>query len=227
MHPMLTAAYTLLLGVLLFYCNYLVFLVVPNERIMGPVQRIFYFHVGAATACYVSIAILFLGSVMYLATSGRKSDTLAHAAAEVALLLCSIVLVSGMIWGKSAWNVWFSWEPRLVSFLLLWLLLLAYNVLRSFADSEQVATHSAVIGILSAINVPIVIYSIKLLPTISQLHPQVVEKQGLKDPLFISTMFYCMAGIILLQFLLIFMRYRIGLLEQDIAFNGEKNDSNT
>lgn len=195
------------------YCNYLVFMVVPNEKIMGPVQRIFYFHVGAATASYVSIALMLLGSVMYLATRKKESDILAHASAEVGFVLCTIVLISGMIWGHSAWNTWFNWEPRLVTFLLLWLLLLAYNILRMFADAEKVATHGAVLGIISAVNVPIVIYSIKLLPNIAQLHPQVVEKQGLKDPLFVSTMFYCMLGVIILQFLLIAIRWRIGKLE--------------
>ena len=118
-----------------------------------------------------------------------------------------------MIWGHSAWNTWFSWEPRLVTFLLLWLLLLAYNILRVFADDEKVATHAAVLGIISAVNVPIVIYSIRLLPNISQLHPIVVEKQGLKDPLFTYGMFYCMAAVVVLQFLLILIRWRIGKLE--------------
>jgi heme exporter protein C len=195
------------------YCNYVVFLLVPNEKIMGAVQRIFYFHVGSATASYVSLAVLLLTSMMYLSTRNKDADHLARAAAEVGFVLCTIVLISGMIWGHSAWNTWFSWEPRLVTFLLLWLLLLAYNVLRAFADDEKAATHAAVLGIISAVNVPIVIYSIKLLPNIAQLHPVIVEKQGLKDPLFISAMFYCMAGMIVLQFLLILIRWRIGRLE--------------
>lgn len=195
------------------YCNYLVFMVVPNEKMMGAVQRIFYFHVGSATASYVSIALLLFGSVFYLATRNKDADLLAHSAAEVGFVLCTIVLASGMIWGHSAWNTWFSWEPRLVSFLLLWLLLLAYNILRVFADPNKVASQAAVLGIISAVNVPVVIYSIKLLPNIAQLHPQVVEKQGLKDPLFVTAMFYCMVAMVVLQFLLVLIRWRIARLE--------------
>lgn len=222
-------SYSTAFGVLLFiaaaliiYCNYLVFLIVPNERLMGAVQRIFYFHVGAATACYVAIAVLACGSLYFLATRSRLADILASASGEVAFLFCSMVLASGMIWGHSAWNTWFSWEPRLVSFLILWLVLLAYNILRNFSKPEQTATHAAVIGIIGAINVPIVIYSIKLLPGISQLHPQVVERQGLRDPLFVSAMFYCLAGLVVLQFLLIALRVRVGILEE-LAQVEEKN----
>lgn len=209
-------------GMVVLFCNYLVFFVVPNERIMGAVQRIFYFHVGSATACYAAVGVLCFASLYYLATTDRRSDLLAVAAAEVAFLFASIVLASGMIWGHSAWNTWFSWEPRLVSFLVLWLSLLSYIVLRNVSDSPQVATHASVIAILSAINVPIVIYSIKLLPTISQLHPQVVEKQGLRHPSFTTTMFYCLAALVILQALLIILRYRLGVLEESTEFKLKK-----
>lgn len=200
---------------LVLYANYLIFLVVPNERLMGPVQRIFYFHVASATSCYIAIGIVFVCSLMYLGTRNYKADLIAQAAGEVALLLCTIVLISGMIWGHSAWNTWFSWEPRLVSFLVLWLTLLAFNLLRAFGDPQRLPQHSAVIGIISAINVPIVIYSIKLLPHLQQLHPEVVENRGLKDPLFQSTMFWAMGAILCLQLLLIAARARIAFLERE------------
>ncbi|MCO6429433.1 MAG: cytochrome c biogenesis protein CcsA [Deltaproteobacteria bacterium] len=203
-------------AVLIAYSIYLVFLVVPNEAIMGPVQRIFYFHVGSAIAAYCAIAVLLVCSLAYLARREEAFDAIAEAAAEVALLMCTIVLVSGMIWANSAWNTWFRWEPRLVTFLLLWLLLLAYWGLRQFGDPARVAAHCAVLGILGAINVPIVVYSIKLLPHMVQLHPEVVERQGLKDPLFKTAMFWSMGAMVAFQMFLTVFRTRIGLLEREL-----------
>lgn len=201
---------------LIVYSQYLIFMVVPNEVVMGPVQRIFYFHVGSAIACYVAILVLVSASLAYLATRYNRYDGLAEAAGEVSLLLSSIVLATGMIWGHRAWNTWFSWEPRLVSFLLLWLVLLAYFTLRRFDEPSRVGSHSAVLAIIGAINVPIVVYSIKLLPNIAQLHPQVVENRGLKDPSFQSTMFISMLAFSVLTIWMIALRARSVWLEQII-----------
>jgi heme exporter protein C len=205
--------------ILVAYCNYLIFLVVPNEKIMGPVQRIFYFHVGAAIASYVAIGVVLLGSVMYLANRNWRYDALAQSAGEVTFVFCTIVLVSGMIWGHVAWNRWFSWEPRLVSFLILWLIFFTYNVLRTMIPVQQVASFCSVLGILGAVNVPIVIYSIKLLPKLAQNHPEVVANDGLKDPLFKSTMFWGMGAMTLLCIALILFRLRIAYLERRSPIN--------
>ena len=161
---------------------YLVFAVVPDEKVMGAVQRVFYFHVGSALAAYLAIAVLFICSVSYLSLRTDVWDAVSRAAASVAFVFCTIVLASGMIWGHSAWNVWWRWEPRLVSFLVLWLILLSYAVLRGFTEQHsRQKNFAAVLGILSAVNVPIVIYSVKLLDHTQQLHPEVVAKQGLRD----------------------------------------------
>lgn len=197
----------------LVYANYLVFMVVPDERIMGAVQRIFYFHVGSAIACYCSAATVLIASLYYLATRDQRADEFNAAAGEVGFVFCCIVLFSGMIWGHAAWNTWFRWEPRLVSFLLMWFIFLAFNLLRMFDDEARRGVHSAVIGIVGAIMVPIVVFSIKLLPSMAQLHPQVVENRGLKHPDYIFTMEFCMAALVLLQFLLIWIRSKIGFLK--------------
>ena len=168
-----------------FFALYLIFVVVPNERVMGAVQRIFYFHVGAAFAAYLSVGILFVAALAYLATRKREWDALAEASSSVALTFSSIVLASGMIWGHSAWNVWWRWEPRLVSFLVLWLLLLAATVLRSFTSGDSLQRNFfAVLGILSAVMIPVVIYSVQLLDHSEQLHPQVIAKRGIRDVRF-------------------------------------------
>ncbi|MCB0322661.1 MAG: cytochrome c biogenesis protein CcsA [Bdellovibrionales bacterium] len=167
----------------------LVFLVVPDERVMGAVYRIFYFHVGSALTAYLHIALLLIASIFFLATRKPEWDLLGEASASVGLLFCSIVLVSGMIWGHSAWNVWWRWEPRLVSFLVLWLILFSYTSLRAFSagDTRQ-SNFAAVLGILAAVNVPIVMFSVKLLEHSEQLHPQVVAQQGLRDESYVYTL---------------------------------------
>lgn len=196
---------------LIGYTNYLTFLVVPNERLMGPVQRIFYFHVGSAVACYIACAVLLVASLWVLATRSAAADAVGQAAGEVGLLFAAIVLFSGMIWGHSAWNTWFRWEPRLVTFLLLCLVFLALNLLRVFGDPAKTPQHAAVLGIVSAVTVPLVVYSVKLLPHVAQLHPQVVENRGLREPIFEYTMFVAMAALVVLQGVLVWYRARLEL----------------
>jgi heme exporter protein C len=205
-----------IIGALVVGANYLVFMVVPNERVMGPVQRIFYFHVGSAFACYCSVALMLVGAILYLATRKDEMDSLQASAGEVGFVFCTLVLVSGMIWAKSAWNTAFSFkEPRLVSFLLLWLIFLGFILLRRFGDRARLAQHSAVLSILGAITVPIVIYSVKIL-TRGQLHPQVVENQGLKDPSFKLAFWYCSFVLVLLQGFMVWLRYRVLALERRV-----------
>lgn len=200
-------------GAVLYTLHY-VFMIVPSERVMGAVQRIFYFHVGAAISCYLMIGVLFVGSVTYLVQRKRLWDQLAEAGGAVALLLCTIVLLSGMIWGKSAWNTWWRWEPRLVSFLVLWLILTGYNFLRMLMkEEEKLPSFSAVLGIIAALNVPIVIFSIKLLAPQEQLHPEVVANQGLKDPRFTTALLLGNLSFVLLSLYLLLLRFRQGVLE--------------
>lgn len=196
------------------YELFLVFLVVPNERLMGPVQRLFYFHVGSAIAVYVACALQLVGALGYLASRRKEFDLLNQAGGETGLLFCSITLFSGMIWGHSAWNTWFRWEPRLVTLLLLWFIFLGFHLLRRFGDRARIAPHCAVLAIVGAVMVPIVVFSVKLLPHVAQLHPQVVENRGLRDPLFELAMFAGMGALVLLQLLLTVVRLRIGVAEE-------------
>ncbi|MBP9837137.1 MAG: cytochrome c biogenesis protein CcsA [Proteobacteria bacterium] len=171
-----------------------VFLIVPDEEVMGAVQRIFYFHVASAFTSYALIAVLLVASSFYLTTKKLTWDILAESAASIGLIFCSIVLVTGMIWGHSAWNTWWRWEPRLVSSLALWLLLLSYSLLRSYVtDNILYRSYSAVLAIVTAVFVPVVIFSIKIMNQNEQLHPQVLAKQGLtvssyKYALLVSTL---------------------------------------
>ncbi len=204
----------------------IVFLVVPNERVMGAVQRIFYFHVGSAMACYAMIVLLLIGSSFYLATRENAWDAIAEAGAFVAFVFASIVLLTGSIWGHSAWNTWWRWEPRLVSFLILWLLLFSYVLLRQFSSgAERAGAFAAVLGILIALNVPVVIFSIKLLSHAEQLHPEVVAQRGLRDWRFILGLVVSNVALIAAALWLWWLRLTGSVIEHSIRLSGLKAHS--
>jgi len=172
--------------ILVLVAKFYIFVVTPNEKVMGAVQKIFYFHVGSAASAYLMIGILFVASIFYLRTKKHVWDIVAHSAGSVALLFCSMVLASGMIWAHSAWNTWWRWEPRLVSFLVLWMIVCSYVLLRLFTESvPKHRNFAAVIGIIAAVHVPIVVLSIKFVEHSQQLHPEVVAKAGLQDVRFV------------------------------------------
>jgi heme exporter protein C len=195
---------------LLTVSHYLVFMVVPNEAVMGAVQRVFYFHVGSALACYGAFGVVFVASLAFLATGSKKADRISAACGEVGFVMCTIVLATGMIWGHSAWNTWFRWEePRLVTFLVLWLIFLSFTVLRNFGEPTRVASHSSVLGILGAASVPLVYVSIKFLPASARLHPEVIERGGLKDPSYWWAFGLSTVALLCLTGYLSWLRYRI------------------
>lgn len=202
-----------IVGLLVLIALHQIFIVSPVERVMGAVQKIFYFHVGAAFATYLAVGLLVVGSVTYLISRRTSADSFGVASGEVAFLFATIVLLTGMIWGKAAWNTWFRWEPRLVSFLFLWLMTSGYILLRHFGDSQRIGVHSAILGICTGAITPLVVYSVKLLPQVVQLHPEVVERGGLHPdfrlPFFISTF-----AIVSLALLLVSLRTRIELVSR-------------
>ena len=201
----------------IFYSLYLVFMVVPSERIMGAVQRIFYFHVGSAMSCYVMVGLLFMTSVLFLVFKSQFWDQLASAAAEVGTAFCAIMLFSGMIWGHSSWNTWWRWEPRLVSSLILLLLLFSYCLLRAtLRNEEKLPNFSAIMGILIGIQIPIVIFSVRLLTPQEQLHPEVVANQGLRDARYVMALISSNLSLIGLGLLLFLYRARQEILRAQL-----------
>jgi heme exporter protein C len=210
-HTLLALLTFLLVGV----AQYMIFMVVPNEQVMGAVQRVFYFHVGSALACYAAFGAVFVASIAYLTTRNERADIFSAAAGEVGFVLCTIVLITGMIWGHSAWNTWFRWEePRLVTFLVLWLIFLSFTVLRNFGDPTKTAVHGSILGILGALSVPLVYVSIKFLPQSARLHPEVIEHGGLRDPSYWQAFGLSVVSLMVLCSLLVWLRYRVGVVEQ-------------
>ncbi len=136
---------------------YLIFLDAPEERVMGAVQKIFYFHVPIAAITFLSVFVLLSGAIGYLWTRRAVWDHLSIASAEVGLLFCSLVLITGPIWAKPAWGVWWTWEAKLTTTLILWLLLAGILLSRAYASTpEQGARVAAVLGVVAALDVPIV-----------------------------------------------------------------------
>ena len=143
---------------------------------MGLVQRIFYFHVSSAWSGFVSFIMVFIGSVAYLRTRALKWDWLSVASAEVGVAFFTIVLVTGPIWAKPVWGIWWTWDARLTSSFLLWVLFVSYLVLRTLVDEpERRALVSAVFGIFAALDIPLVYFSIWWFRT---QHPQPVIGDG-------------------------------------------------
>lgn len=168
-HKIITGAYWTTTFLTLAAAVALLFTYTPDEATMGPVQKIFYLHLPLAINTFNACLVCFVTSIAYLATRDSKWDDLAAAAAKVAVLLCSGVLITGMIWGKSAWGQWWTWSPRLTFSFMLWLLYVVYLLLRSSIESSQRrAVVSAVYAIVAFLDVPLVWLSAKLIPDI---HP--------------------------------------------------------
>jgi heme exporter protein C len=185
---------------------YMAFLVAPRERTMGDLQRIFYFHVPSGMMGLAAFTVNFFASLMYLLKKDRKWDSLALSATEVGVMFFTIVLVTGPIWAKPAWFVWWTWSPRLTSSLVLWMLYIAYMLVRNYVpDPDRKATMSAVFGIVAFLDAPIVWFSIRWW---RDQHPSaMIEKGNLPDPTMVATFCVCIAAFLLLMVYLIRRRY--------------------
>lgn len=136
---------------------WLIFIRAPEERVMGAVQKLFYFHVPAAMMTYAAVAVLLGGALAYLWTRDLRWDNLARSATECGVLFCTLVLVTGPIWGRPAWGTWWTWEARLTTTLVLWLLLVAALMVRGYSDNRELGARLAsVLGIVAALDVYII-----------------------------------------------------------------------
>ena len=159
--PSLKTALAAITGVMMLVNLYLIFMVAPTDSVLGHVQRVFYFHVPIAIMSFLAFFVVFIGSLMYLIKRTPKWDAVAHASAEVGVVFVTLALLTGIIWAKPVWNTWWTWEPRLTTTMILWLIYVAYLMVRSYAPSQSKgAIYAAVVGIIGFIDVPIVYYSV-------------------------------------------------------------------
>lgn len=202
---------------LMAWAGYSAFYLAPNERTMGLIQRIFYLHVSSAWTAFVAFLIVFIANLAYLVSRKPKWDWLGVSGAEVGVAFCSIVLVTGPIWARPVWGIWWTWDVRLTSTFVLWLLYVAYLLLRTLVeDPERRAVTSAVFGIFAFLDVPLVYMSIRWWRT---QHPQPVigggEGSGL-DPRMWPVLLTCWAALLALMTLLVRQRYRLEAMRHDI-----------
>lgn len=199
---------------------YMAFLYAPTEINMGLVYRIFFFHLGAVAAGFIAILIVAIAGIAYLRTNARKWDRLAEASGEIGVVFTIIALLMGSIWAKPIWGVWWTWDPRLTSYLVLLLIYVAYLMLRATArDDPRVARFSAVFGVLGAINVPIVILSARIWRGISPVLFQ-ESAQGFTfglTPEMVQTLFVCIIASLLLFFYLLIQRVRLEELRDQVV----------
>ena len=181
----------------------------PEERVMGDVQRIFYYHVGSAWVGFFAFFIVFIASILYLRKEETGYHRIALASAEIGVVFTTIVLGTGMLWGRSAWNTWWTWDPRLTTSLILWLMYLGYLFLRLALQGEEHDKQqrlAAVFGIIAFVNVPLVFFSIRWWRTI---HPVVIEVGGTGlSPRMIQVLIFSVLAITLLYLQLISIRIK-------------------
>lgn len=192
---------------------YLIFMWVPTEDTMGIVQRIFYFHVPAAWVAFLAFAVTFAGGLAYLFRRQRGWDNLAYASAEIGVTFATMNLVSGPLWARPVWGIWWTWDARLTSMLALWLIFVAYLLVRAYASPAQAPTFGAVVGIIGFVDVPIVFMAIRWW---RGQHPEPVLGGGAEsglDPRMFITLMVSFVAFTLLYLLLLRLRTSLRELE--------------
>jgi heme exporter protein C len=190
--------------------------IAPREATMGDVQRIFYYHLPSAWIAFLLFFVNFLASIWYLIRRGKGADALALASAEVGVTFCTIVLITGPLWARPVWGIWWTWDARLTSTLVLWLIYVSYLVLRRYATGGQIPVLAAVLGIFGFVDVPIVYMAIRWFRT---QHPQPVigggQGSGL-DPRMWVAVLWNLAAFLMLAILYVTVRYRQALASHEL-----------
>jgi heme exporter protein C len=181
----------------------------PYESTMGLVQKIFYFHVPSWFAMFTAVFTCGIASLVYLFKGRPNADRLAGASAELAVVFGLIGLVTGPLWGRKAWGVWWEWDAHLTMALIVWLIFVAYLMVRTYGGpgSEKLAGAVAIFGMF---NVPFVYVSANLWRT---LHPKtsVVRDLGQTAPGMFGPFWFCVAAFMLLFAALLIMRMQLEL----------------
>jgi heme exporter protein C len=201
---------------LLGVAGYCALFVAPTERTMGLIQRIFYFHVPSAWTGFVAFLISFIASIAYLRVRAPKWDWLAVSSAEIGVAFMTVMLVTGPIWAKPVWGIWWTWDARLTSTFVLWALYVCYLLLRTLIDDpERRGVVSAVFNIFAAFDIPLVYFSIWFFRT---QHPQpVIGDGGSLDPRMLRVLLLCWAALLGVFVLLLRQRYRVEALRHRVA----------
>jgi heme exporter protein C len=201
-----------------------VFFFAPVEQTMGVVQKIFYFHLALALSAFLSFAVACGAGIMYLLRRQRRWDVAGAASVEIGVVFTTLVLLTGSLWGRPIWNTWWTWDPRLTTSLILWLIYTSCLVLRSAVEEEgKRATYGAVVAVAGFLDVPLVFLSARMFRSI---HPTVIRSDAVGlEPAMIWTLLLCLAAFLVLWAAL--FRLRCSLLHQearvrDLQFQQER-----
>lgn len=190
--------------------------VAPTDAQQGDVQRIFYYHVPSAWVAGLCFFANFVASVWYLIKRSETADALAASSAEVGVVFCTVVLLTGPIWARPVWGIWWTWDARLTTTLVLWLIYVSYLVLRRYAAGSQARVLAAVLAIFGFVDVPIVYMSIRWFRT---QHPSPVfaggEGSGL-DPAMLRAFLWNLLAFTCLGVVIVVIRYRLERLRQHV-----------
>jgi len=208
-----------LTGIVFFSAIAAIFIFVPTEKMEGPIQRIMYLHIPSAWLAFFAFFIVFISSILFLWKKEREWDIYAHASAEIGVVFCSLVLITGPIWAKPIWGTWWVWDARLTSTLILWLIYVAYLMLRSQTEAGSMrARYAAVLGIVGFLNIPFIHFSVLWWRT---FHPQpkVISAEGFgkgMDTSMLTTLGISLCAFTLLYFLLMGQRIRLEKLKDEV-----------
>jgi heme exporter protein C len=216
--------YAAVVAALMVWGFYQAIYVAPDDAAQGEISHIFYYHVPIAMLCFLFFAISLLGSIAYLTwrrsrpSLAQAGDAWALSAAEVGVVYCTIVLVTGPIWGRRAWGIWWTWDWRLTTTLVLWLIYVSYLLMRRFAAGPQMQTLAAVLGIFGALDAPIVYMSNRWWRT---QHPAPVfggdADSGLKDPNMLAAFGWNILAWFAWGALILLLRYQLERRHQKSA----------
>ena len=198
---------------------YAIFVYAPTEKQEGLVQRIMYYHIPSAWLSFFAFFIVFSSSILYLWKREREWDIYAQSSAEIGVVFCSLVLITGPIWAKPIWGTWWVWDARLTSTLVLWLIYVAYIMLRLQTGAGSMrARYSAVIGIAGFLNIPIIHFSVLWWRTFHP-KPKMITPEGFgagMDDSMVATLMISLGAFTLLYFLLMGQRVRIEKMKDEI-----------
>lgn len=193
--------------------QYLIYFYAPMEQTLGLAQKIFYYHLPVAWWAFVSFFFSALFAVLYLVKKEQRLNILSHANAEVGFLLATLTLITGSLWGKHSWGVWWTWDPKLTTALILWFIFAAYLIIRSMPmPKEQKNTVCAVVAIIGFLDVPLVFFATRLWRSI---HPAVFHSSGAGlEPEMVHTIIFCVLSFVFLWLWLV--SYRKQQLTQEL-----------
>jgi heme exporter protein C len=198
---------------------YAAFFIAPEERTMGLIQRIFYFHVASAWSGFTAFFLCFVGNLLYVWKRDQKYDWLAVSGAEVGLAFTTVVLITGPIWAHPVWGIWWTWDARLTSTFVLWLLYVSYLLLRTLVEElDRRALLSSLFGIFAFLDVPLVFGAIRWWRT---QHPQPViaggQGSGL-EPTMKAVFFFSAFAMHVFMAFLVAERYTLEKMQTETDF---------